>query len=154
MMSEKADLILTCIIFINLEVYEIQKFDIVGKDGHRAIPKIRLLNLQNHGDGINIFQKTWNGNLVLVLLKPRSRKPQNQEIQNQQTETKKLFHFQVRDSPAPLVIPTPTPAPDHPLEGHEWAPRISVSPCGFLSSWFWNSTCKFLNFEKVRATTY
>ena len=36
----------------------------VGKDGHRQIPHIRLMHSLE--DGINIFQKAWNGNLVIL----------------------------------------------------------------------------------------
>ena len=63
------------------------------------------------------------------ILKPSTHKPRNQETNNQETQnqetkhreiknqetanqaTKKLFHFQVRESSAPLNISTPTPAP-------------------------------------------
>ena len=42
--------------------------------------------------------------------KPRNQHARNQKPRNQEAKT--LFHFQVRESPAPLNMPTPTLAPD------------------------------------------
>ena len=43
-------------------------------------------------------------------------KPRNQATSKPRSfETKKLFDFQVRESPAPLNGPTPTAAPDNPM---------------------------------------
>ena len=99
--------------------------------------KIRLINLDNSGYGINSFPKTRNGRLVIwnqsllntlkdfELLKlanfdtnknKKLQKPRN--FETKKTKNKKTTNQELL---LPLNIPTPTPASDHLLGGHEGA---------------------------------
>ena len=73
--------------------------------------KIRLIKSQILDTGPISFRKhemeMWS---IFETKKSRNQNPRSQETKHQ--TTRKLFYFQVRESPAPLSIPTLAPAPD------------------------------------------
>ena len=68
-------------IFANLKILETDIFDNFRKEGHRNIMKTRQIHLGNLGYGINIYQKTRNGNFVNLrnfeTKKPTTKNPIN-----------------------------------------------------------------------------
>ena len=50
--------------FANRKMLGINSFE-HGKGGDRKIPPIRVINSTKNQDGLDIFQKTWNGKLFV-----------------------------------------------------------------------------------------
>ena len=78
-----------------------------------------LRSLENLGYGINSFQKTWNGFLMIwELWNQETLQPRNFEAKTRPPKAKKPKHFESKkprnqETKNRLNIPTPTPAPDY-----------------------------------------
>ncbi len=66
-----------------------------------------------------MYQISFENIKIFGTKKPQTKKPKI-------NKPRKLFYFQVRESPIPLNILTPTPAPDHLLGGHNELGGTSV----------------------------